>query len=147
MLKQNEDIALTADETKADPANASDDRPNSFGQLEETDWNLLIQRIRSGRCTPFIGGEACLGMNQFRSGIVQKWIHEYKDYPFAKTDELLLDKTDALPQAAQFVAVKQKDSVYPKEQVVEAMREVLREEELHVIIHSTMIIDNSILIA
>ena len=113
MLTQSEDADLVAGKTQADATNPSN-RPSSLGLLEGTDWDLLLRRIRSGRCTPFIGGEACLGMSQFRSGIVRGWAERYKDYPFAKTDDL--------PRAAQFVAVKQKDWVYPKEQVVEAMR-------------------------
>jgi len=119
MLKQNENIVLTANKTKE---NNSDDPPGNLGQLEDAHWKLLIQRIRLGRCTPFIGGEACLGMTQFRAKIVQKWIQEHKDYPFTKTDEMPLGNTDDLPRAAQFVGIRLGDQDYPKEQVATAMK-------------------------
>lgn len=114
MANQDEDKALAAHQTQAGAEDAAIKGAEDKVLMEEAKWNLLLGRIQNGRCTPFIGGEACSGMNQFRSEIVRKWAEEFPDDPFKKIDDL--------PRAAQFVALKQKDWVWPKEQIVKELK-------------------------
>ena len=32
------------------------------GMLDEKSWQLLVQRVNDGKCTPFIGAGACYGV-------------------------------------------------------------------------------------
>jgi hypothetical protein len=49
--------------------------------LEEKDWNLLLRRIKDGKCTPFIGAGACYGKIPLGKEIAQDWAkaHCYPD--------------------------------------------------------------------
>lgn len=73
--------------------------------LNERDWNLLLQRIADGKCTPFLGPGVCSGIIPLRRDLAQSWAHEH-DYP-------LVDRTD-IARVAQYMAV-QYDPFYPKE--------------------------------
>lgn len=75
-------------------------------KLTEYDWNVLLQRVHDGKCTPFLGAGACYGFLPTGSVIAEKWAKEF-DYPNP-------DHSD-LAQVAQFVAVKHKDAIFPKD--------------------------------
>ena len=77
--------------------------------LDERDWKLLLERIRDGKCTPFLGAGACFGVCPLGSDIARAWAREY-NYP-------LTDGHD-LARVAQFLAV-QHDSMFPKERILE----------------------------
>ncbi len=77
--------------------------------LEERDWNLLLRRIKAGRCTPFLGAGACFGVLPLGSDIAQEWAQEH-DYP--------LEDCRDLARVAQFLAV-QSDPMSPKEEILE----------------------------
>jgi hypothetical protein len=74
--------------------------------LEETDWNLLLRRIQSGKCTPLLGGGAGFEPRPYSDEIAEAWAQEY-DYP--------LGDTNNLAHVAQFLAVN--DPMAPKEQI------------------------------
>ena len=71
------------------------------GRLEERDWELLLRRIKNGKCTPFLGAGACYGVLPLGSDIARKWAQEYH-YP-------LHDSND-LARVAQFLAVQVSES-------------------------------------
>ena len=77
--------------------------------LEERDWNLLLRRIKAGRCTPFLGAGACFGAIPLGSRIAEKWAQKH-DYP--------LEDCRDLARVAQFLAV-QYDPMFPKEEILE----------------------------
>ncbi|MDH4137948.1 MAG: SIR2 family protein [Anaerolineae bacterium] len=77
--------------------------------LAERDWNLLLRRIKAGKCTPFLGAGACFGALPLGGQIAQKWAQEH-DYP--------LEDCRDLARVAQFLAV-QYDPMFPKEEILE----------------------------
>jgi len=80
--------------------------------LQGPHWKLLLQRIRMGRCLPFIGAGASAGVLPLGGEIARKWAGEY-GYPLADTSDL--------PRVAQFVAVTY-DAMYPKLELLELFK-------------------------
>lgn len=76
--------------------------------LEEKDWQLLLQRIMAGKCTPFLGAGACFGTLPLGADIARTWAQEHH-YP-------LQDSSD-LARVAQYLAV-QYDYMFPKEEIL-----------------------------
>ncbi|MEM8488006.1 MAG: SIR2 family protein [Bacteroidota bacterium] len=76
--------------------------------LEDREWELLLRRIRDGKCTPFLGAGACYGILPLGSDIAKAWAKEY-DYP--------MEDVYDLPRVAQYLSV-QYDSMYPKEELI-----------------------------
>jgi SIR2-like domain len=74
----------------------------------ESDWQLLLRRISSGACTPFLGAGACAGTLPLGSEIAARWASE-NDYP--------LEDSYDLARVAQYIGVHQDDAMYPKELV------------------------------
>jgi len=79
-----------------------------LNSLEETDWTLLLRRIKGGKCTPFLGAGACSGALPLGSEIAQEWAQEH-GYP--------LEDCSDLARVAQFLAV-QYDPMFPKEEIL-----------------------------
>lgn len=78
--------------------------------IEEAKWNSLIERIRAGKCTPFLGA----GVNDPKiipqgSFMAQEWA---RDHSFP-----LEDKKD-LAQVAQFLALNQIDPMECKDEMI-----------------------------
>jgi len=86
-------------------------------KLEEDDWNLLLERIKDGNCTPFLGAGACSQKIPVGSQIANEWAKEY-DYPMKDSDDLI--------KVAQFVAVM-RDPMKPKEEMCKKISELLKE--------------------
>lgn len=82
-------------------------------KLEEKDWDLLLRRIKNGKCTPFLGAGACFGALPLGGDIARKWAQDYQ-YP--------LDDRHDLARVAQFLAVQLGDSIVPKEMILEEFR-------------------------
>ena len=80
--------------------------------LEEKDWTLLMQRIKDGKCTPFIGAGACSGALPLGSDVAREWAKKYK-YPMADCDDLV--------RVAQFLAI-QSDPMFPKEEILKCLK-------------------------
>ncbi len=80
--------------------------------LEEGDWDVLLSRIKDGKCTPFLGAGVNAGVLPLGSDIARKWATQYK-YP-------LEDSWD-LARVAQFLAVRRRDSMFPKEEAAKAL--------------------------
>lgn len=80
--------------------------------LEQKDWDILLRRIKDGKCTPFLGAGACFGVLPLGSDIAREWAQEYS-YP-------LQDSGD-LARVAQFLAV-QYDPMTPKEEILNRLK-------------------------
>jgi len=76
--------------------------------LREEDWQLLLARIKNGKCTPFLGAGACAGTLPTGREIAQDWADEY-GYP--------LEDAQDLARVAQFLGVHQGDAMFAKEQI------------------------------
>ena len=77
--------------------------------LPDKTWEILLDRIKKHRCTPFLGAGASYGSLPLGAEIAQKWAAEH-GYPFTNSDNLI--------EVAQFLAVRY-DPVCPKEQILE----------------------------
>ncbi|AKJ37257.1 SIR2 family protein [Methanosarcina barkeri] len=86
-------------------------------KLNEKDWDLLLRRIKDGKCTPFLGAGACSQKIPVGSQIASGWAKDY-DYPMKDSDDLT--------RVAQFVAVIT-DVMTPKEMVCKKIKEKLKE--------------------
>jgi len=88
--------------------------PNKLG---DEDWNLLLRRIKDGKCTPFLGAGVCAEKIPVGSQIANEWAKDYH-YPMEDSNDLI--------RVAQFVAVTV-DHMTPKEKMCEKINEVLKE--------------------
>src|SRR6476660_7017845 len=77
--------------------------------LDELDWEDLLDSIRIGKCTPFIGAGACYGFLPMGREIADRWIKEY-NYP--------LNDSDDLTKVAQFLAFRRYE-MFPKNKIQE----------------------------
>lgn len=84
------------------------------GELSETDWDTLLERIRDGECTPFLGAGACHGVLPLGGDIAKRWATE-KSYP--------LDDPWNLPRVAQFRVVKERDAMRAKQELARLFRD------------------------
>jgi len=84
--------------------------------LDEGQWKILLKRIRSGNCTPFLGAAVNEGIFPLGKDIAKKWADKYS-YP--------LDDCFDLMKVAQFLAVK--DQMAPKEEIIDFLNERLQE--------------------
>lgn len=75
--------------------------------LSENDWEILLSRIKSGNCTPFLGAGACNGILPQAKEIANNWSIRHK-YP--------MDDIDDLSNVAQYLAVT-RDPMFPKDEV------------------------------
>lgn len=95
--------------------------------LSESDWELILSRIKKGKCTPFLGAGACANQLPLAREIAQRWAAKH-DYP--------LRDSDNLARVAQFVAVEVEDDVKPKEDLADLCSDVKppdfkKENEIH----------------
>ncbi len=81
------------------------------------EWNLLLNRINNGKCTPFLGAGACYPALPLGSELALELAKKY-GYP--------LEDSNDLARVAQFLATTRSDSIYPKEIVSEIIKERLK---------------------
>ena len=74
--------------------------------LRDSDWRLLLSRIKNGACRPFLGAGTCVGTLPLGGEIAARWAEEH-EYP--------LDDPHDLARVAQNLGVAQDDAMYPKE--------------------------------
>jgi hypothetical protein len=77
------------------------------GSLSGKEWEILIQRIKVQKCTPFLGAGAAYGLLPLGGDIARAWAEEY-GYP--------LEDSANLTAVAQFVALMT-DAMSPKEKI------------------------------
>ncbi len=78
------------------------------GTLEKRDWDILMGRIKDGKCTPFLGAGACFGALPLGSDVAREWAQEH-GYPLGDSHDLA--------RVAQFLAVRY-DPMFPKEELL-----------------------------
>src|SRR5215207_7948168 len=76
--------------------------------MTEDDWQLLIDRIKSGHCTPFLGAGACADTLPLGADVARRWAQRY-GYP--------LEDTHDLAAVAQFLGVHRDDAMFPKDRI------------------------------
>lgn len=73
-------------------------------ELSDADWEVLLDNIEHGRCTPFLGSGACVPSLPLGSQLAAQCAETFQ-YPLRDRD---------LSKIAQFVAVTRRDGLYPK---------------------------------
>ncbi|MBN1479974.1 SIR2 family protein [candidate division KSB1 bacterium] len=86
--------------------------------LDDRDWNMLLTRIKSGKCTPFLGAGACAGTLPLGSDIAKQWALEH-DYPLKNDIDLV--------RVAQYIAVEV-DPMFPKENLIELFEKKIAQD-------------------
>jgi len=77
--------------------------------LSDREWGILLRRVSTGRCVPFVGAGACHGALPLGGDIAREWAKEYH-YPFTDDSDLV--------RVAQYLAVEF-DPCTPKELILE----------------------------
>lgn len=78
--------------------------------LTDNEWTILIDRIKRGQCTPFLGAGASYGVLPLGRELAQSLANQSK-YPME-------DSTDLI-RVSQFIALTYGDGVYPKDLVAD----------------------------
>lgn len=84
-------------------------------RIESTDWEVLLKRIKDGKCTPFLGSGVYSEGPTLRTEVAKKWSTQY-NYPFT-------DGTD-LARVARFLTVEYGDAEYASNKYVEELSNV-----------------------
>lgn len=79
--------------------------------MDERAWKTLLQRIRRGKVTPFIGAGASYPTLPTGTKVARSWAKEF-DYPFPETENLT--------RVAQYLAVTD-DPMAPKELIIDEL--------------------------
>ena len=81
-------------------------------RIESTDWEVILKRIKDGKCTPFLGAGVYSEGPTLRTSVAKKWSEQYH-YPFT-------DGTD-LARVARFLTVEYGDAEYASSKYVEEL--------------------------
>jgi hypothetical protein len=81
-------------------------------RIDSKDWEVLLRKIKDGKCTPFLGAGVYSEGPSLRSSVARKWSTEYH-YPFT-------DGTD-LARVARFLTVEYGDAEYASSKYVEEL--------------------------
>jgi len=74
----------------------------------DTDWRRLIDQLKRGDCTPFLGAGACQGVLPSGAELCRQWAKIY-NYPFSDNGDLA--------RVMQYAAIHLGDDIYLKQQV------------------------------
>ena len=77
--------------------------------MTDEDWNVLLDRIGEGKCTPFLGAGVNYGILPLGGQIARGWA-EKEGFPLRCSEDLA--------SVAQFLAVKYNDPVFPKDRIL-----------------------------
>lgn len=77
--------------------------------LDDKEWDLLLRRIKDGKCTPFLGAGVCHPPLPLGSHIASEWAQKHH-YPLEDSNDLV--------RVAQFLAVDRRDAMFPKEEIL-----------------------------
>lgn len=83
--------------------------------MRDRDWEILLNKISAGKCTPIVGNRICLKGIPKIVNLPKEWANEH-GYPFADTMNL--------PRIAQFISVKERSEQRPKEYLNLAYQEI-----------------------
>jgi hypothetical protein len=79
-------------------------------RLDPSAWRMLLDRIRKGKCTPFLGPGLSATVVKSEREIAKQWAQDH-DYPLGEGEDLA--------QVSQFLSLVEFDSGYVKESVME----------------------------
>lgn len=79
-------------------------------RLDPSAWRMLLDRIRKGKCTPFLGPGLSASVVKSEHEIAKQWAEEH-DYPLGEAEDLA--------KVAQFLGLVEYDTGYVKESVFE----------------------------
>ncbi len=82
--------------------------------MTEEDWRVLLDRIRDGKCTPFLGAGVNSGILPLGGQIARELAGE-EGFPLSASDDL--------ERVSQFIAVKYDDKVVPKGKILRRLRQ------------------------
>lgn len=82
--------------------------------MNDRNWNVLLSRIESGQCTPFLGAGISHPVLPLGGQIAEEWATEHK-YP-------LPDKRD-LARVAQYLAIHEEDPMWPKQLIQDRFKQ------------------------
>ena len=82
-------------------------------EIADREWEMLLRRIRLGKCTPFLGAGACYGVLPLGADLAAEWAERVR-YP--------LDDRHDLARVAQYLAIRY-DGVYPKDLIIDRFRD------------------------
>jgi hypothetical protein len=82
--------------------------------LDDRDWDNLLYRIKSGKCTPFIGPEVVQAIVPTEADLALAWATEHA-YP--------LNDPHNMPRVAQFLAVR-RDPAFPADEVARRLAQL-----------------------
>lgn len=85
-------------------------------ELDDKGWEVLLERVRDGRCTPFLGAGVNHGILPLGAEIAEEWSRE-NNYP--------LDDISDLVKVAQFLAIDRQDPMFPKEKILKLLKQRL----------------------
>ncbi len=89
--------------------------PEPLRRLKESDWEILLERIKGKKCTPILGTGTRSDAQTIRSQIAQEWAAKY-DFP-------LPQGSDNLARVARFVSISY-DSPFTKGLLVDRLQSV-----------------------
>ena len=84
-------------------------------RLDDNGWEVLLQRIKDGKCTPILGTGVYSEGPSLRTEVAKKWANEHK-YP-------LTDGSD-LARVARFLSVEFADAEYAANKYIEELKRV-----------------------
>jgi len=79
-------------------------------RLDPSAWRMLLDRIRKGKCTPFLGPGLSATVVKSEREIAKQWAEDH-DYPLGEAEDLA--------QVAQFLSLVEYDTGYVKESMME----------------------------
>jgi hypothetical protein len=83
--------------------------------VDEVDWVRLVDQVRNGDCTPFLGAGACHGTLPTGTELSKTWAADHK-YPMKDRDDL--------PRVMQYVAIRTRDTVSVKQRLTRHLSEI-----------------------
>jgi hypothetical protein len=89
--------------------------PEGLKRLKDSDWEVLLERIKIKKCTPILGTGTRFDAQTTRSKIAQEWAKQY-DFP-------LPQGSDNLARVARFVSIKF-DGPFTKGKLVDRLQTI-----------------------
>ena len=82
---------------------------------DERDWDRLVEQIRDGDCTPFLGAGACSGVLPTGADLGRSWADQY-GYPFSNESHL--------HEVMQYATIIEEDPVTVKRRITRELSEM-----------------------
>ncbi len=84
-----------------------------MGQMDDQAWEILLDAVEDGRCTPFLGSGACVPSLPTGVALARDWAEQH-GYPLPDRDDL--------SRVAEYVAIRKRVAMAPKHDIVKQFR-------------------------